>query len=77
VADGMRVTTGITGFDELIEGGFPKERTIILRGPAGSGKTTFGIQCLPKDMDQLINVYHQAGADSSVFKAMRDFSENI
>ena len=73
----MRTATGIPGFDELIEDGFPKERTIILTGPAGSGKTTFGIQCLPKDMDQFINVYHQAGADSSMFEAMRDFNKKI
>jgi len=77
MANVMRAATSIPGFDELIEGGFPKERTIILTGPAGSGKTIFGMLCLPKNKDQLINVYHQAGADSSVFKAMRDFSENI
>ena len=47
--------------DEIKEGEFPKERTIIFAGPAGSGKTTFGIQSLPKYMDQLINVYHQTG----------------
>ena len=41
-----RVATGIDGFDELIEGGFPKGRIIILTGPSGSGKTTFGMQFL-------------------------------
>lgn len=42
----LRVATGIEGFDALIEGGFPKGRIIILTGPAGSGKTTFGMQFL-------------------------------
>ena len=46
MVDVMRLATGIPGFDELIEGRFPKGRTIILTGPAGSGKTTFGIQFL-------------------------------
>ena len=46
MADVMRVAMGIPGFDELIEGGFPKGRNIILTGPAGSGKTTFSLQFL-------------------------------
>jgi len=46
MSDVMRVATGIEGFDGLIEGGFPKGRTMILSGPAGSGKTTFGMQFL-------------------------------
>ena len=61
MADVMCIAMGIPGFDEIKEGEFPKERTIIFAGPAGSGKTTFGIQSLPKYMDQLINVYHQTG----------------
>jgi KaiC/GvpD/RAD55 family RecA-like ATPase len=73
----MSIATGIQGFDELIEGGFPKERTSILTGPAGSDKTTFGIQYLPKDMDQLINVFHRAGTDSSVFESMREFNKKL
>jgi KaiC/GvpD/RAD55 family RecA-like ATPase len=42
----IRIATGIEGFDELIEGGFPKGRTMILTGPAGSGKTTLSMQFL-------------------------------
>ncbi len=43
-----RVKTGILGFDELIEGGFPRGATVLVYGPCGSGKTTFGIQFLYK-----------------------------
>ena len=39
-----RVKTGIHGLDELIEGGFPLGRTVLVSGACGSGKTTFGIQ---------------------------------
>ena len=39
-----RVKTGIPGLDELIEGGIPKESTVLLAGVAGAGKTIFGVQ---------------------------------
>lgn len=38
--------TGIPGLDELIEGGFPRGRSILLSGTCGTGKTTFAIQFL-------------------------------
>ncbi|MFQ6134781.1 MAG: ATPase domain-containing protein, partial [Nitrososphaerales archaeon] len=36
-----RVATGIHGFDEVIEGGFPKGSLILLAGAPGTGKTSF------------------------------------
>lgn len=41
-----RAKTGIVGFDELIEGGFPRGRSILFTGGPGSGKTTTAIQFL-------------------------------
>lgn len=41
-----RVKTGIPGFDELIEGGFPKGFNILITGGPGTGKTIFGLQYL-------------------------------
>ena len=38
--------TGIKGFDEITEGGLPKNRTTLISGGAGSGKTLFGIDFL-------------------------------
>ncbi len=35
--------TGIKGFDEITEGGLPKNRTTLVCGGAGSGKTLLGI----------------------------------
>jgi circadian clock protein KaiC len=35
--------TGTKGFDEITEGGLPKNRTTLICGGAGSGKTLFGI----------------------------------
>jgi len=42
----MRVRTGVTGFDELVQGGLVAQRVYIVAGPPGSGKTTFGVQFL-------------------------------
>lgn len=42
----QRTITGISGIDELIEGGFPPNSMIILTGPAGAGKSTFASQFL-------------------------------
>lgn len=41
-----RITTGIKGFDDLMEGGFPKGSTILLAGGPGTGKTIFALQYL-------------------------------
>ena len=41
-----RVPTGIAGFDEMIEGGIPAGRTIIVIGGPGTGKTIFCAQFL-------------------------------
>ena len=35
--------TGIKGFDEITEGGLPKNRITLISGRTGSGKTLFGI----------------------------------
>ena len=41
-----RVPTGIKGLDELIEGGFPENRSVLLTGGCGTGKTIFSMQYL-------------------------------
>ena len=41
-----RVVTGIPGFDEMLEGGFPAGSLISLAGRPGTGKTIFGSQFL-------------------------------
>ncbi len=43
-----RVSTGVLGLDEMIEGGFPVPSMILLAGDVGSGKTTFCSQFLYK-----------------------------
>jgi len=39
-----RVKTGISGLDEMINGGIPKRRHIAMYGGPGAGKTSFGFE---------------------------------
>jgi KaiC/GvpD/RAD55 family RecA-like ATPase len=41
-----RIKTGIGGFDELVQGGFPRNYTILISGSPGTGKTIFALQFL-------------------------------
>jgi circadian clock protein KaiC len=45
-----RTTSGIPGLDELIEGGFPKGRSILVTGEPGTGKTIFSLQFLAEGL---------------------------
>jgi circadian clock protein KaiC len=42
----QKLATGIASFDLIAEGGLPKNRTTLLSGTAGSGKTVFAVQFL-------------------------------
>jgi circadian clock protein KaiC len=42
--DQPRVSSGIAGLDALIEGGFPTNRSILVTGESGTGKTTLAVQ---------------------------------
>ncbi|HET8563087.1 MAG TPA: ATPase domain-containing protein [Candidatus Binatia bacterium] len=41
-----RAPTGILGLDQLLEGGFPKGRSILVTGEPGTGKTILSLQFL-------------------------------
>jgi len=40
------IKTGITGLDEILDGGLPPNRLYLIDGDPGSGKTTLGLQFL-------------------------------
>ncbi len=42
----QKLPTGITSFDVIAKGGLPRNRTTLLSGTAGSGKTVFAMQFL-------------------------------
>ncbi len=49
------VKTGIPGFDSMLSEGLKKNSSVVVSGPPGSGKTTFGLQYVysgAKDFDE-------------------------
>jgi circadian clock protein KaiC len=44
--NGARASSGIRGLDELLAGGFPANRAILISGDPGTGKSTLGLQFL-------------------------------
>ena len=42
----VRLTSGIPGLDEMIEGGLPFPSVVLVAGAAGTGKTTFALRFL-------------------------------
>src|ERR1700704_4471174 len=59
-----KVATGIPGFDELSYGGLPSNRTTLLKGGPGSGKTVFALQTV-------VNAIRQRG-ESAIFVAFEE-----
>lgn len=47
-----RVSTGVDGLDDVLEGGLIAERTYMVRGPPGTGKTILGLQFLTAAPDE-------------------------
>ncbi len=61
--------TGIQGLDELMNGGIPKGRVVLLIGGPGSGKTIFAAQFLYKG----IKDYKESGVFVSLDEARNHF----
>jgi len=51
-SDIPRIDLGITGLDEMIQGGVPERSLLVVIGSAGTGKTTFGLQFLQKGLEE-------------------------
>lgn len=47
-----RVTSGIKGLDEMLGGGFPKGRVILITGGPGTGKTIMSLQFIASAADE-------------------------
>ncbi|MGM0446812.1 MAG: ATPase domain-containing protein [Methanobacteriota archaeon] len=46
-----RVSTGVSGLDEVLDGGLIRGRNVLVRGSPGSGKTIFGLHFLSAGID--------------------------
>src|SRR6184192_2115020 len=44
MAESDPVKTGVVGLDAILGGGIPRGNVIVVEGPAGSGKTTLGLE---------------------------------
>ncbi len=47
-----KVSTGIEGLDDILQGGLPRNRIYLVQGDPGVGKTTFGLQFLLEGVKQ-------------------------
>lgn len=75
-----RVPTGIPGFDKLIQGGFPKDSSILIVGGPGCGKTIFCTQYLyegaKKFNEKGLYVTFEQSSDS-IEKQAKQFGWNL
>jgi circadian clock protein KaiC len=68
-----QVPTGIEGFDDFVEGGFPRGSMILLAGGAGSGKTIFAAQYLYNGMSK----FNESGVYMSLAENRSTFMTNM
>src|SRR2546421_10364030 len=75
-----KLRTGIGSFDVIAKGGLPRNRTTLLSGTAGSGKTVFAMQFLAagiRDANQhgVFVTFEESAAD--IRKNMRSFGWDL
>ena len=64
-----KIPTGITGFDEITDGGLPKGRPSLICGGAGSGKTLFSIEFIVRGATEF--------AEPGVFMAFEEKADEL
>jgi KaiC/GvpD/RAD55 family RecA-like ATPase len=67
----MRVKTGISGLDELMEGGFPTGSSVLVSGRVGTGKSIFAMQYMAKG----ITDYGDLGVFVSLERGKKDLCD--
>src|SRR6187401_926355 len=69
----LKTPTGISGLDEITNGGFPTGRPVLICGSAGCGKTLFATQFLVKG----ITDYNEPGVFMSFEETSSDLAQNV
>lgn len=69
----QKTPTGISGLDEITNGGFPKGRPVLICGSAGCGKTLFAAQFLVKGITE----YNEPGVFMSFEESASDLTANF
>ena len=67
-SDLPRVDVGIEGLDNMIQGGVPERSLMVVMGPAGTGKTTFGLQFITHGLER---------GEPAVFIALEETHEGV
>src|SRR5829696_2097538 len=75
-----KLATGIESFDLIAAGGIPENRTTLVSGTAGSGKTVFAVQFLAagiRDLDEtgVFVTFEESATD--IRKNMRSFGWDL
>lgn len=65
--------TGVPGLDQVTNGGLPRDRTTLVCGTAGCGKTLFGMQFLVNGIEQ----HGEAGAFIAFEETTADLTQNV
>jgi circadian clock protein KaiC len=68
-----KTPSGISGLDEITNGGFPKGRTSLICGSAGCGKTLFAAQFLVRGIID----YNEPGVLMSFEETSQDLTHNL
>src|SRR3954471_17918798 len=69
----LKTPTGISGLDEITQGGFPKGRPVLICGSAGCGKTVFAAQFLVRGITE----YNEPGVFMSFEETVTDLAQNV
>jgi circadian clock protein KaiC len=64
-----KMSTGISGLDECLRGGFPRGRTTVIAGGPGTGKTVMALQTLVNGVKDL--------GEAGIFVAFEEHSRQI
>ena len=67
------VRTGIYGLDEMVSGGFPKERIVLILGSPGAGKTILASQFLYKGLSE----YNENGVLVSLDESKTHYDDEM
>jgi len=68
-----KTPSGISGLDEITDGGFPRGRPVLICGSAGCGKTLFAAQFIVKG----ITDYNEPGVIMTFEETSGDLAQNV
>jgi circadian clock protein KaiC len=70
--DLKKTLTGIKGLDEILEGGLPRDRSTLICGSAGTGKTLMGMEFLVRGAE----LFNEPGVFISFEETLQELAQN-